>query len=122
LRVGHQHAMPAGFPRRPASRFGSAQGPEPAVSPEIGYAGATEPAQSGPAQRPSATDARRRAQHRPATRRIAAPATSPPNIIRISGLHLPPSFARGLFNRRPDSRYGESERSELGSVSKAAIG
>jgi hypothetical protein len=48
------------------------------VSPEIGYAGATQPAQSGPAQRPSAADARRRAQPRPETGRIAAPVTVAP--------------------------------------------
>jgi hypothetical protein len=39
---------------------------------------------------------------------------SPANTIRISGLHLQPSFATGLFNLRPAARYGAAERSELG--------
>ena len=37
-----------------------------------------------------------------------------PNTKRISGLVTGHSLETGLFNRRPASRYGEAERSELG--------
>ncbi len=68
----------------------SAPGGALPVSPEIGYAGATEPVQSGPAQQP-----------RPDTRWIAAPATvapkhnphkrTPPATVTRDGLVQPAS-------------------------------
>jgi hypothetical protein len=85
-----------------------------ALSPEIGYADATEPVQSRPAQHPSATGARRRAQPRPDTRSIAAPATVAPK--HNPHKRTPPAavIRDGLFNLRSAARYGAAERSELG--------
>ena len=59
----------------------------------------------------------------PATGRLLASASRPEPPTpplgskhnRICGADLPSSLETGLFNRRPAPRYGEEERSELGS-------
>ena len=60
-----------------------------------------------------------RSRHWPLAHLGESPRTTPrrlpaQNTIRISGADLPSLLETGLFNRRPASRYGEAERSELG--------
>ena len=87
----------------------------PLLSPEIGYTeGIRRPLARSPTARTGGTPVAPPRSCRPSPRTTPR-RLSVQNTIRIGGADLPPSPVTGLFNRRPASRYGEAERSELGS-------
>ena len=93
----------------------------PPLSPKIGYTQGIGPSLARSRRRNRWPHPSRR--RGPATGRLLASASRPEPPTpplgskhnRICGADLPSSLETGLFNRRPAPRYGEEERSELGS-------